>query len=397
MLGEKKRDSGPYAYIAALGLGHFLTDLNQGGVPALLATFKDTYGLSYTLMGVILAVSNLTSSVAQPVFGYLTDAKRRRYLMPLGLLLATLGFAMLGLAKSFGQVLVAVAFSGLGVAAFHPEASKSANRVAGSGRVGASTSLFLVGGNAGTAMGPLLAAFYLAHMGLRGTVWNLSFGLPAVAVLALLLPGIAAAEARATGGTGRRKSERAAWLPEIVLLVVVGIRSFIQYGLTAFVPLYYHARNVPGSTAVILFSLLGAVAIGNLIGGHLADRLGQQQVLLAATAFLVPAILAAVVSAGWVAVVALAAVGLLIGAMYPVTLNLSQRFLPSYLGLASGLNIGFSVGIGGIGAVVLGRVADGLGLSSPMWVIAAMPVVALLLVILLPRETIVEAYKSQPA
>jgi FSR family fosmidomycin resistance protein-like MFS transporter len=325
--------------------------------------------------------------VIQPLFGHLSDRRSLPWLMPLGPALGGLGIALAGWAPSYGLRFAAIVVSGVGVAAFHPEGSRFANYVSGDRRA-SGMSLFSVGGNVGFAVGPLIVAPLVLALGLHGTTFVLIPTWLMAAVLVHELPRLRGFRADVVGGRVQRSDQPEAWRPFVVLAGVIVLRSFVYFGMVAFVPLYYvhvlHAGKVVGDIALTAMLLGGAV--GTLVGGPLADRFGRRTVLIGSMCLLPPLIAGFLLSGPALALVFAAVAGAATIATFAVTIVMGQEFLPGRLGVAAGVTIGLSIGLGGVGAPLLGLVADAHGLRATFETIAALPVLALLLSLALPRQ-----------
>lgn len=371
--------------LAILGVGHLVIDVHQGALPALLPFLKAAFDLSYATAGVVILVANLTSSVIQPLFGYLSDRSARRWLLPWGLVFATLGLGLTGLAPSYGLLLVLVVVAGLGVAAYHPEGYKTANQVAGA-RKATGVAFFSIGGNLGIALGPPLVAALVTTFGLRGTVGMLVPGLGMAGLVALALPALTPTGQERVGG-GRTAARREARGAMLLLIVVVTLRSWAQLGLTAFIPFFYldYLRAEPWMVGPVLFAFLAAGAVGTLVGGPLADRWGPRLYLILSLLLATPLAAGFLLTRGWPSYLLLAATGFVLVSTFSVTVVLAQTYLPGRLGMAAGLVVGLAIGTGGVGVALLGWVADAWGLPVTMGIIAGMPLVAALLAAVLPE------------
>jgi MFS transporter, FSR family, fosmidomycin resistance protein len=368
--------------MAALSSGHLATDFANGALPALLPFFVEKFDLSYTLAGAAVLASAVSSSIVQPLFGLWSDRRGAIWLLPGGVALAGIGIALASVAPTWPLVLVFVVVSGLGVAAFHPEGSKFA-AFAGGRRRASAMSLFSIGGNFGFALGPIVATPLVLALGLSGGLL-LAFPCLAVAVaLVALAPflGSFAPERRHQGET--EGPDRIGAM--LLLLGVIAFRSVSWFGLITFVPLWEvslgHSK-AHGNHLLALMLLAGG--IGTLVAGPLADRFGRGPVLLACSAATPPLILVFVIVGGFTGALALAGVGISVIGTFGVTMVMSQEYLPRHIGMASGLSIGLSIGLGGVGAVALGAVADSIDLRVALYVAAASALVALALAALLP-------------
>jgi FSR family fosmidomycin resistance protein-like MFS transporter len=372
--------------MAVLSAGHLCTDIAQGSVPALLVFLIQRDHLSYAAASALVLAATISSSVIQPLFGHLSDRLSLPWLMPLGPLLGGLGIALVGIAPSYGLVFAAVLLSGIGVAAFHPEGSRFANYVSGSRRA-SGMSLFSVGGNVGFALGPALIALAELLFGMHGTLLVLAPTWLMAAVLAHELPRLKTFRSDVAQGRVRRSHEPEAWGPFTVLAAVIAVRSFIYFGLVTFIPLFYvHVHHV-GKTfgEVALSAMLFGGAIGTLIGGPLADRFGRRAVLVGSMLLIPPLVVGFLLSGPGVGVLFAALAGAVTIATFAVTIVMGQEFLPGRLGVSAGVTIGLSIGLGGVGAPLLGLLADAHGLRAVFETVAALPAIALVLTLWLPR------------
>lgn len=364
-----------------LALGHLVTDIYQGSLPAILPFLKTHLSLSYAYTGVILMTANFTSSILQPWFGYLSDRREKLFLLPLGCLAAGVGLSLLPLSGHYGLTLVLVAISGLGVASYHPEAYKTAYFFTGP-RAATGMSVFSVGGNLGFALGPLIALTLISRLGFPYLPVMLCFCLIFLGLLPhywkrLHEPKPPHLQSK-TAGTG---VSRGTYLALAFIIGVVVMRSWIQLGLMTFIPFYYigvlKGDPLYSGTLVSVF-LLGGVA-GTLGGAPLADRWGYKRLLtlsMLLTSLLFP--LVRLAGGLWLFVV-LAVVGMVLISSFTITVVMAQRLLPRHLGAASGLMVGFAIGAGGLGVTILGIVADHYGVPAALNAIIFLPIIGTLL------------------
>ena len=371
--------------IALLALGHFVIDVNQGALPAVLPFLKQWHGLTYAQVAMLVLAANVTSSIIQPLFGYLSDQIARRWILPLSIFVSGAGIAALGLAPAYAVMVALVVVMGLGVAAWHPEGYKTASGVAGE-RKATALSLFSLGGNVGIAVGPPLATFLVAGLGGHGTLGML---VPTLAVGALMLAVLPMLTRESSGPrAGARSPARGVNMPGamVILIMVVTVRAWASFGFSTFVPFYYldilHAD--PKIVGVLLFVFLGSGALGTVIAGPIADRVGPRPfirwVLLAALPFGVLFML----THGPLAFVALALFGGVLTSSFSVSVLLAQAYLPRHAGMASGLIVGFAIGLGGAGVTALGMVADRWGVPAALWISATLPLAAFVITRFLP-------------
>lgn len=370
----------------ALSAGHLFTDVNQGAVVALVPFLVVERGLTLAAAGSLVLAATLSSSIVQPLFGYFSDNRPLPLLMPLGVALGGVGISLAGIAPSYPLILACILISGLGVAAFHPESARFANYVSGSKRA-RGMSFFSVGGNAGFALGPVLTTPLVLYFGLPGTLF---LAIPAVLMGAVLLyemPRLLSfhpdtAEAKDENGD----SAPDLWWPFARMVGVVTIRSFVYFGLVTFVGAYY-VRELGASPALAngaLSVMLFAGAVGTLTMGPLADRVGRKAVLAGSMLVLAPLIFAFTLAGPFSGMAILALIGAATIGTFGVTVVMGQEYLPARIGVAAGITMGLSIGLGGLGAPFLGALADAYGLPTMMLAVAVLPLLGLVLTLTLP-------------
>jgi MFS transporter, FSR family, fosmidomycin resistance protein len=377
-----------------LASGHLGTDFANGALPALLPFLVDRFGLTYTLAATLMLASTVSSSVVQPLFGLWSDRRGAIWLLPAGVGLAGLGIALAADAPSYWTCLALVVLSGIGVAAYHPEGSKFAAFASGRRRA-SGMSAFSVGGNVGFALGPIIATPLVLAFGLRG---GLLLALPCLAIAGGLVAAtrflgtfVPDREARDRSGEGRDRRGAMA-----LLLGVIAFRSLAWFGLITFVPLWEVSLGHSKAHGNRLLSLmLLAGAIGTVVAGPAADRLGRRPILIGSLLATAPLIAVFIAVGGVPGAIALVLVGACVIGTFGVTMVMSQEYLPRHIGMASGLSVGLSIGLGGVAAVALGALADAVDLRAALWVCAAAPLAALALGILLPSST--ERRRLEPA
>ncbi len=357
--------------------GHFTVDIYHGALPAMLPLLKETFQLSYTETGLILLVFQMSSSVIQPIFGYVTDRSSQGWLLPTGVLAAAVGVSLAPLASRFAMLLGLALLAGLGVAAFHPEGFRDTAHFAGEAKA-SGIAWFSVGGNTGYAMGPLIATYVIRFLGLRRFAAIGVIGLAYAALLAANMGWLSAPrQSVRRAGPGGPPGPGAALAPFVLLLAAVLFRSWTQMGLAAFIPLYYvdqlHASYVLAGN--LLFVFLAAGAAGTLLGAPLADRIGHRRYFTLSLLLVVPLAALFPYSRGVWAILLLAAAGATIVSSYAVTIAMGQALMPGNLGMSSGLITGLAIGLGGVAVTGLGWIADHWGLMASMHVI---PLLALL-------------------
>ncbi|WP_424857342.1 MFS transporter [Streptomyces sp. SAI-170] len=360
-----------------MSTGHACVDVYQGAVAALVPYFVAERAYSYAAASGVVLAASLLSSVVQPLFGVLTDRWALPWLLPLSALAAGAGAGLSGVGGGYAATLAAVALSGIGVAAYHPEAARVARQAARGGQAG--MGWFALGGNLGFALAPLLVSAVVATGGLRASpllVVPALVGavLCATAVRALRLPAPAARDAQGSG--------RDDWPSFLRLSGAVVCRSIVFVGLSAFVSLYVRERTGGGELAgtAALFVLYAGGAVGTVAGARLADRYGRVSVLRRSYALTTVAVAGLLLVPGPAvyACVALVSAGLYVPFALHVTLG--QDCLPRRVGTASGVTLGLTVSIGGLAAPALGALADTTSLRTALLPLVALPAVAWLLV-----------------
>jgi MFS transporter, FSR family, fosmidomycin resistance protein len=373
--------------MSVLSAGHLFTDLNQGAVAALLPFLVTERGLSLAAAGTLVLAATVSSSVVQPLFGTFSDNRPLPALMSLGVLFAGIGMALVGVVPSYPLTLLCIVLSGIGVAAFHPEAARFANYVSGARRA-RGMSFFSVGGNAGFALGPALATPLVLAFGLPGTLF---LALPAAVMAAVIFSEMPrmlgfCPEEDENGGVEPAEAPEQ-WGPFARMVGIVTVRSIVYFGLVAFVASYYGRvlGTSPAFGNAALTVMLTSGAVGTLLMGPLADRFGRRAVVASSMVLLPPLIYGFTLAGPYLGMVLLALVGAVTVGTFGVTVVMGQEYLPGRIGLAAGITMGFSIGLGGLGAPLLGLLADHAGLSVTMLVIGALPVLGLILALTLPR------------
>ena len=378
-----------YRLVSLLSLGHLITDMTQGAIPALLPFLIAEHHLSYAAAAGIVFAMTVVSSLVQPLFGHFADRLSRPWFMPVGVLLAGLGIAVTGVAPNYRFILLVVAVSGLGVAAYHPEAARLVNYVAAEKKATA-MSIFGVGGQLGFAIGPLITTAILLFWSLQGT---LLLALPAILVGIFLTWRISQFSVYVGGAAPKRSGPTQEivpdeWGPFFRLSAVVFCRSIIFYGLNTFIPLYWinvlHQSKAAGGIALTLLFTAGVV--GTIIGGRLADHFSNRSVIWNGLGTLI-VLLPVFVSTNnvFVATILLVAIGLINFTTYSPIVVMGQKYLPNHVGLASGVTFGLAVTIGGVTAPLLGLIADHHGIRTALWGVACLPMLATGFALTLPH------------
>lgn len=375
-----------YPVLFAVSFSHLLNDTIQSLIPAIYPIVKDSFHLSFSQIGLITLVFQLSSSLLQPLVGMITDSKPYPYALPVGMGFSLSGLVMMALAPSYHWILVSVAFVGAGSSVFHPEASRMAY-VASGGRRGFAQSLFQVGGNAGSAIGPLLAAMLIAPFGRFNVIWFSFAALAAIVILYRVGKWYKPKSIRnyilrknRVKETVKRSLPRKTIIASIaVLLVLIFSKYFYFASLTSYYTFYLIDKfdvSVQQSQ-LYLFIFLFAVAAGTMIGGPVGDRIGRKYVIwfsiLGASPFTLALPYANLL---WTIVLSFI-IGVIIASAFSAILVYAQELLPGNVGLVSGLFFGFAFGMGGIGSAVLGRLADSRGIDYVYHVCAFLPLIGI--------------------
>ncbi len=370
----------------ALGTAHMLNDIFQAMLPAIYPLLKDSYHLTYTQIGLITLTYQITGSLLQPVVGFYTDRRPKPYSLPVGMGVSVVGMALLSQANTFPLMLLAAACMGVGSSVFHPEASRVA-RMASGGRHGFAQSLFQVGGNFGTSLGPLLAAAIIIPRGQAHILWFTALAMVGIVLLGRISGWYRrnthrlGAKAAAHGNFEiLRLGRRQVALALAVLVALIFSKYFYLICLTNYYTFFVMDKfgvSVQGSQ-IYLFVFLFAVAAGTIIGGPVGDRIGRKRVIwisilgVAPFSLLLPHV-------GLVGTVVLTVViGVILASAFSAILVYAQELVPGNVGLIAGLFFGLAFGAAGIGSALLGRLADQAGIGTVFTVSSYFPLIGLL-------------------
>ncbi|MDD2103858.1 MFS transporter [Pseudomonas putida] len=373
--------------IGACALAHLINDLIQAVLPSIYPMLKATYGLTFTQVGLITLTFQLTASLLQPWVGYYTDRHPKPWLLPAGMVCTLIGILMLSMVGSFGAILVASALVGIGSSTFHPETSRVA-RLASGGRYGLAQSTFQVGGNAGSAFGPLLAAAIVIPYGQGNVAW---FGL--FAVFAILVQyGLSRwyrnhlnlfklkQGTKATHGLSRQRVTFAL----VVLALLVFSKYFYMASFTSYFTFYLIEKFdlSVASSQLYLFLFLGAVAAGTFFGGPIGDRIGRKQVIWFSILGAAPFTLALpYVDLFWTGVLSMI-IGFILASAFSAIVVFAQELVPGNVGMIAGVFFGLMFGFGGIGAALLGHLADIHGIEYVYTLCSFLPLLGILTILL---------------
>ena len=380
-------DGPAVAVLGGISFAHMLNDMIQSLILAIYPLLKEGFHLSFTQIGLITLTYQITASLLQPLVGMVTDRRPMPYSLPVGMGFTLLGLLLLSVAPSFALLLLAAALVGTGSAIFHPESSRVA-RLASGGRHGLAQSVFQVGGNAGASLGPLLAAWIIVPHGRGSVAW---FSLVALlAIVVLLQVGRWYGEHHVARGRTVVRAPVAA-LPRsrvVGALAILGLLIFSKYFYLASLSSYYtfyliHTFGVSVQSAQVhLFAFLVAVAAGGLIGGPVGDRIGRKWVIWVSILGVAPfTLLLPHMGLAWTGVLSVV-IGLILASAFSAILVYAQELIPGRVGMVSGLFFGLAFGMGGIGAAVLGNLADAHGIAYVYRLCAYLPLMGLITVFL---------------
>jgi FSR family fosmidomycin resistance protein-like MFS transporter len=385
-LGSEAAHKTVFGILYAISFCHLLNDLVQSLIPSIYPILKASYGLSFSQLGLLTLTYQLTASLLQPFIGLYTDRRPQPYSLPAGVTFTFAGVILLAWASSFGVLLAAAACVGLGSASFHPESSRVA-RLASGGRHGLAQSVFQLGGTFGSAIGPLLAAFVVLPRGQHSLSW---FSLAALLAIFVLTKVARWYKNHLSEKASRGRSNPADLRPILppgkiafslaILIALIFSKYFYLAGLTSYYTFYLISKfHVSIASAQLhLFLFLGSAAVGLLIGGPVGDRIGRKYVIWASIVGVLPFTLALpYANLFWTSMLSIV-IGLVISSAFSAILVYAQELLPGKIGMISGLFFGLAFGMGGIGAALLGALADRTSIEFVYSVCSYLPAIGLL-------------------
>ena len=386
-----------FPIIFAISIVHLLNDSMQSTISALFPILKDTLQLSYTQIGLIAFAMNITASFLQPVVGLYADIRPRPYILPIGVCFTLVGVVTLALAPNFLVILLSVIAMGVGSAVFHPESSRVAYLAAG-GQRGLAQSIFQVGGNIGSSLGPIMTALIFVPLGQFGVIW---FTFAAVAAIAIqyYVAGWYSKQSiqprrsnKAKNSAGRTSllTQKQITAAIVILVFLVFSKHVYMSSITSFYSFYLiqdYGLSVEHAQ-MFLFAFLVASAAGTFFGGPLADRYGRRNIIWLSILGTAPfSILLPYSNLFWSGVMCVCA-GFVLSSAFSIIVVYAQELLPGKVGLVSGLFFGLAFGLGGLGSAVLGSIADATSIAFIMKLCAYLPLLGILAVLLPKDETV---------
>ncbi|MFM0312833.1 MFS transporter [Paraburkholderia sp. RL17-383-BIF-A] len=375
-----------YSVLGAISFSHLLNDMIQSLILAIYPMLKDNFSLSFGQIGLITLTYQITASLLQPLVGIYTDKHPKPYSLPVGMGFTLAGLLLMSVAPNFGVLLVAAALVGCGSSVFHPESSRVA-RMASGGRHGLAQSLFQVGGNAGSSLGPLLAALIVIPHGQRSIAWFSVAALVAIVVLTQIgrwykqHPSVK--KARGAAGHATLSRNKVMFAMGVLILLVFS-KYFYLASINSYFTFYLIDKfHLPVQAAQVhLFVFLAAVAAGTVIGGPVGDRIGRKYVIWVSILGVAPfTLLLPYANLFWTGVLTVI-IGVVLASAFSAILVYAQELIPGKVGMVAGLFFGFAFGMGGIGAAVLGQLADATSITYVYKVCSFLPLIGVLTVFL---------------
>jgi FSR family fosmidomycin resistance protein-like MFS transporter len=390
-----------YKILFIISICHLLNDTIQAVVPAMFPILEKEMGLSFTQLGVIAAVLNIVSSLFQPVIGWFSDKKPMPYALPIGLACSLIGMLLLALIPNYSWIIISVALVGIGSAVFHPEGSRVAHLAAGS-KKGLAQSIYQVGGNSGQALAPLITALILVPFGQFGAIWFTIAAAIAVVLLAYIAKWYTN-ELQVRVLTKKKvvsksvKLTKTIWIALILTMFILLARSLYIVCMTNYYSFYlienYHFTIK--SSQAYLFAFLISGAVGTFFGGPLGDRFGKKNVILYSLLGSAPLTLVLPFVGSIVSFVLLLLIGFIMMTSFSVSVVYAQELVPSKIGTMSGLTVGFIFGLGAIGSILFGNLADAIGISKTITIVGFLPILGVFGFFLPSDDTLKKVYQVE--
>ncbi|MFE1244929.1 MFS transporter [Fictibacillus sp. NPDC058756] len=392
-----------YSILFAISFVHLLNDSMQAVIPAIFPILEKSMGLTFTQLGWIAFTLNITSSVMQPIVGWYTDRTTSPYLLPFGMMASLIGMLGIAFADSFYMIIISVIGIGLGSAVFHPEGSRVAYMAAGNQR-GLAQSIYQVGGNSGTSLAPVMTALVFVPLGQFGAVWFTSFAAIAIFVLFYVsgwyarqlahFPRVKKQSGEKKAIDKKRKNQVIMAMALLVFLVFgrswyfSGISNYYQFYLIQDYDLTIRQAQI------YLFVFMASGVLGTFFGGPIADRLGKRNMIFWSMVGTAPLALLLPHMGLWAVAPLFFMIGFILNTSFSVTVVYAQELVPGRIGMVSGLIVGLAFGMGALGSVVLGKVADVTSISYTMLLISFLPLLGLLTV-MLPTDRTLEKWSRE--
>ncbi len=380
-----------YSVLFAAAGCHLINDTMQAIMLASYPLLRESYALTFTQVGLMTFAFQITGSVFQPFIGSYTDKKPWPLILPLAPCFTLLGFILLALAPNYALLLTAAVSIGIGSAMFHPDASR-VSRLASGGRFGFAQSVFQVGGNVGTSFGPLLAAWFIIPQGQKSILWFAVLAIASMTILAMVAKWFAnhltATTAQAKAVTTSNVDSRTVTLSMSILVALMFSKFVYMSSMHSFYAFYLMDKfSMTAERAQTdLFILLGAVAVGTFIGGPIGDRIGRKTVIWFSILGTLPFSLALPYANEFWSVALTVPIGLILSSAFPAMVVYAQELLPGRVGMISGLFFGLAFGLGGIGAALMGALADATSIGTVFHIASFLPALGLLALFLPNRE-----------
>ncbi len=380
-----------YSVLFAAAGCHLINDTMQAIMLASYPLLRESYALTFTQVGLMTFAFQITGSVFQPFIGSYTDKKPWPLILPLAPCFTLLGFILLALAPNYALLLTAAVSIGIGSAMFHPDASR-VSRLASGGRFGFAQSVFQVGGNVGTSFGPLLAAWFIIPHGQKSILWFAVLAIASMTILAMVAKWFAnhltTSTAQAKPVTTSNVDSRTVTLSMSILVALMLSKFVYMSSMHSFYAFYLMDKfSMTAERAQTdLFILLGAVAVGTFIGGPIGDRIGRKTVIWFSILGTLPFSLALPYANEFWSVALTIPIGLILSSAFPAMVVYAQELLPGRVGMISGLFFGLAFGLGGIGAALMGALADATSIGTVFHIASFLPALGLLALFLPNRE-----------
>lgn len=380
-----KDNSIDYPGIGIISLAHILNDMYSNYLPALLPFLALSLGVNATKAAVLVSVFSMTSYFVQPFFGYFLDQQGIRWFVYIGTLWMAVLLSLTGLVSSFPLLVIIVGLSGLGTAAFHPQASTMVSVISGQ-RKAVLLSFFVACGNIGFALSLLFLPPFFESFGLGSTVYTVIPGLIVAILLYFFAPKADLLEGTSTSIKEVFQSISKASKKLLVIVGVISIRTLAYFGLLAIFPLYFSTKDLLISWNNLMFIMLFCGAIGGIAGGYLSDRFGRKKLIVSSLILTTTLLFGFLLTSGVLSTILLALAGASLLSSFSVTVVAAQETIPNNKSLASGISMGFSVGLGSLAIIPIGRIGDLYGLSTAIMILFSLPILAGLLALLMESK-----------